>query len=394
MLLTVGTVASRYGDAYLARHGAAILPSHRRALHALAACRTAALGGHVSGCDHCGYEHFTYHSCRNRSCPQCHTTATADWSAARETELLPIPYFHVVFTLPSALRDLVRAHQRTALALLMSAAAESLQALAADAHYVGGRLGILAVLHTWTRALVYHPHVHCLVPGGGLAPDGQTWVAARANYLVPVRALSVHFRARFLSRLTAALPDVVIPARVWQTPWVVYCKPAVQGSGAVLRYLARYVHRVAITNARLVAVEDGQVTFRYRDRRDASAGAWRTMTLSADEFLRRFLQHVLPRGFHKVRYYGIWHPSAAALRSRLTLALVPTTRSPGSAMPAPVSPSGGALPARPCPRCEHGTLCLSRVLMRVPRVRPTARAPCDRPGSHACSSPRTCPAGT
>lgn len=375
MLLTVGAVASCYGDAYLARHGAAILPSHRRALHDLAACRTAALGGHVSGCDHCGYAHFTYHSCRNRSCPQCHTAATAEWSAARETELLPIPYFHVVFTLPSELRDLVRAHQRVALALLMSAAAESLQALAADAHYVGGRLGILAVLHTWTRALVYHPHVHCLVPGGGLAPDGQTWVAAREHFLVPVRALSVHFRARFLARLKAALPDVVIPARVWQTPWVVYCKPAVQGSGAVLRYLARYVHRVAITNARLVAVAHEQVTFRYRDRRDAHAGAWRLMTLSADEFLRRFLQHVLPRGFHKVRYYGIWHPSAAPLRARLTLALASTARVPAPASPVPASsPAADALP-RPCPRCDQGMLSLHRVLPRAPRLRATAMAP-------------------
>jgi len=374
-MLTLGAIASRHGDAYLARHGAAILPSHRRALQDLAACRTAALGGHVSGCDHCGYEHFTYHSCRNRSCPQCHTAATAAWSAARATELLPIPYFHVVFTLPSELRAIVRTHQRVALALLMATAAESLQALAADDHYVGGRLGILAVLHTWTRALVYHPHVHCLVPGGGLAPDGQTWAAARAAFLVPVRALSVHFRARFLARLHAHLPDVVLPARVWQQQWVVYCKPAVQGSGAVLRYLARYVHRVAITNARLVACSPEQVTFRYRDRRDAGAGAWRTMTLSADEFLRRFLQHVLPRGFHKVRYYGIWHPSAAPLRARLTMALAPSAPPTAAVRPERVPASGADTAPRPCPRCERGTLRLARVISRAPRSRPTARAP-------------------
>jgi hypothetical protein len=374
-MLTVGAIASRFGEAYLARHGAAILPSHRRALHDLAACRTAALGGHVSGCDRCGYEHYTYHSCRNRSCPQCHTAATAAWSVARQAELLPIPYFHVVFTLPAELRELVRTHQRVALALLMATAAESLQALAADAHYVGGRLGILAVLHTWTRALVYHPHVHCLVPGGGLAPDGQTWVAAREEFLVPVRALSVHFRARFLSRLERALPDVIIPARVWDTAWVVYCKPAVQGSGAVLRYLARYVHRVAITNTRLVACGGDRVTFRYRDQRDASIGAWRTMTLSADEFLRRFLQHVLPRGFHKVRYYGIWHPAAAPLRARLTLALAPATRStPGAPSEQVPSPAHDA-PAPPCPRCAQGSLCLRRNFSRAPRLRSTARAP-------------------
>lgn len=372
-MLTLGAIAARHGDAYLARHGAAILPSHRRALHDLAACRTAALGGHVSGCDHCGYEHFTYHSCRNRSCPQCHTVATAAWSAARETELLPIPYFHVVFTLPSELRALVRTHQRVALALLMATAAESLRALAADAHYVGGRLGILAVLQTWTRALVYHPHVHCLVPGGGLAPGGQTWAAARADFLVPVRALSVHFRARFLARLQAQLPDVVVPPRVWRTPWIVYCKPAVQGRGAVLRYLARYVHRVAITNARLVSVTPGQVTFRYRDRRDAGARAWRTMTLSADEFLRRFLQHVLPRGFHKVRYYGIWHPSAAPLRARLTLALASLT--PPTVELERVTAAGGDTSPRPCPRCDHGTLRRTGVIARTPLRRPTAMAP-------------------
>ena len=161
------------------------------------------------------------------------------------------------------------------------------------------------------------------MPGGGLAADGQTWMAARADYLVPVRALSVHFRARFLARLRAQLPDVVLPPSAWRTSWVVYCKPAVQGSGAVLRYLARYVHRVAITNARLVSVTPEPVTFRYRDRRDEGAGAWRTMTLSADEFLRRFPPHLLPRGLHKVRYYGIWHPSAAPLRARPTMALAP-----------------------------------------------------------------------
>lgn len=374
-MLTVGAIAARFGEAYLAHHGAAILPSHRRALRDLAACRTAALGGHVSGCDHCGYEHYTYHSCRNRSCPQCHSAATAAWSVAREAELLPIPYFHVVFTLPAALRELVRAHQRVALALLMATAAESLQALAADDHYVGGRLGILAVLHTWTRALVYHPHVHCLVPGGGLAPDGQTWAAARADFLVPVRALSVHFRARFLARLQAQLPDVVLPRCVWRTPWVVYCKPAVQGSGAVLRYLARYVHRVAITNARLVSVTPAAVTFRYRDRRDAGAGGWRAMTLSADEFLRRFLQHVLPRGFHKVRYYGIWHPSAAPLRARLTLALASPTHSTAEARPARGTVSGTDRPPRPCPHCHQGTLRRTGVIARTPLRRPTAMAP-------------------
>jgi hypothetical protein len=362
----VADVVRRFGPAYLARYGAALLPSHRRALRDLAACRTAALGGHVTQCDHCGAEHFVYHSCRNRSCPTCHGATTAAWLAAREAELLPVPYFHVVFTLPSELRAIVRAHQRPLLAALMTAAAESLQALAADRRYVGGTLGILAVLHTWTRALVYHPHVHCLVPGGALASDGTTWRPARGHFLVPVRALAVGFRARFLALLKARCPDVVVPAGLWRRPWVVYCKPTVQGSARVLRYLARYVHRVAITDARILAVTPEQVTFRYTD---GQTHRWRTMTLSGEEFLRRFLQHVLPRGFHKVRYYGLWRPAAAALRARLQAQLA------GGTPPAAL----GDVPARVvqadrCPTCALGSLRIVRHL--APHGgRPTAGVP-------------------
>ncbi|MGH2671216.1 MAG: IS91 family transposase, partial [bacterium] len=288
---SVAAVVRRFGAAYLARYHAAMLPSHRRALRDLAACRTAALGGHVTQCDACGAEHYVFHSCRNRSCPTCHGTVTAIWLAAREAELLPVPYFHVVFTLPSALRDVVRSHQRVLLHALMTTAAEAWQALARDPHYVGGTLGILAVLHTWTRALIYHPHVHCLVPAGALAPiaaapnaSGHTlpWRPARGTFLVPVRALSVRFRARFLARLRRVLPNVTVPPQVWQQPWVVYCKPTVQGSALVLRYLARYVHRVAISDARIRTSTAEQVTFTYKD---AERQQWRTMTLSGMEFL-------------------------------------------------------------------------------------------------------------
>lgn len=225
-MASVAMVVRRFGAAYRARYDAAMLPSHRRALRDLAACRTAALGGHVFQCDQCGAEHYVYHSCRNRSCPTCHGAVTATWLAAREAELLPVPYFHVVFTLPSDLRDIVRSHQRVLLNALMTTAAEALQALGRDPHYVGGTLGILAVLHTWTRALVYHPHVHCLVPAGALAPNASvqpaTWRPARGHFLVPVRALSVRFRARFLAHLTRALPEVSVPPAVWRKPWVVY----------------------------------------------------------------------------------------------------------------------------------------------------------------------------
>ena len=278
--------------------------------------------------------------------------------------MLPIPYFHVVFTLPAVLRELVRAHQRVCLAALMTTAAESLQALAADPHYVGGTLGILAVLHTWTRALVYHPHVHCLVPAGALAADGVTWRPARDNFLVPVRALSVRFRARFLARVRAHLPDVPIPPGVWQTPWVVYCKPTVQGSTCVVRYLARYVHRVAITDARMLAVTADHVTFSYKD---AQAHTWRRMTLSGDEFLRRFLQHVLPAGFHKVRYYGLWASAAQGTRLRVQQALGAPPRTapapnddPNESPPALAAALGPA--PRPCPQCSGGVLRLDRHL--------------------------------
>ncbi len=346
--------------------------SHRRALEDLAACRTAAMGGHVTQCDACGIEHFVYHSCRHRQCPTCHGASTRVWTAASEAVLLPVPYFHVVFTLPAELRAIVRAHQRVLLGALMQTAAEALQALAADAHNLGGTVGMLAVLHTWTRTLVYHPQVRCLVPGGALLADG-TWRQAHGHYLVPVRALSVGFRARFLMRWKRLLPDVVIPASVWKKPCVVYAKPTVQGADRVLRYLARYVHRAAITDARIVRVDATTVALRYRD---ATARGWRTMTLSGEEFLRRLLQHVLPRGFHKVRYYGSWRPQAAATRTQLQDDLAPPPAL--SCASPPITPPGGLVAARRCPQCASGHLVRVR---RLPRshggmeIRPVARPP-------------------
>lgn len=358
--MTVATAVRQFGPAYAARYGAAMPAGHRRALEDLAACRTAAMGGHVTQCDTCGHEHFVYHSCRHRSCPSCHGVSTRAWLAARETELLPVPYFHVVFTLPEALRALVRAHPRVLLGALMQTAAESVQALATDPHYLGGTVGMLAVLHTWTRTLAYHPHVHCLVPGGALAADG-TWRRARGQYLVPVRALSVGFRARFLLRCKRLLPTVVIPASVWKTPWVVYAKPTVQGADLVLRYLARYVHRTAITDARIVRVDATTVTFRYQD---ATACAWRTMTLPGEEFLRRFLQHVLPRGFHKVRYYGFWRPHAAATRVHLQQHLAPASVPPARAETPETLLSRPSEAAR-CAHCGQGHCYRTRRLLRA-----------------------------
>jgi hypothetical protein len=358
----VADIFRLYGARYLERFGQAMLPSHRRALRDLCNCRTAALGGQLFVCDHCGREHYVYHSCRNRACPKCHGKDTDDWLAARRQELLPVPYFHVVFTLPQQLRDLVRQHQKTLYPILMQAAARALIKLAADPHYVGGLIGVLAVLHTWSRMLTYHPHVHCLVPGGGLSADGQ-WRPARDGYLVPVRALSLIFRGIFLDLVTKALPDAAIPDSVRKQAWVVYCKPTVQGAQNVLTYLGRYVHRIAITDRRILSVEDGKVTFRYQNARDSQ---WRTMTLTAEEFIRRFLQHVLPTGVHKVRYYGLWAPSNKARLQEIRQRLTPQDSSPvlpctdGSG--GPVCPQADSQPAR-CPFCQKGSLLFLR---RIP----------------------------
>ena len=360
----VADIFRLHGPRYLERFGQNILPSHRRAMRDLCNCRTAALGGQLYVCDHCGREHYVYHSCRNRACPKCHGKDTEAWLAARRQELLPVPYFHVVFTLPQQLRDLVRQHQKVLYPILMQAAARALIKLAADPHYVGGLIGVLAVLHTWSRTLTYHPHVHCLVPGGGLAPDGQWW-PARKNYLVPVRALSAIFRGIFLDLMAKALPDVEILDSVRKQKWVVHCKPTVQGAENVLKYLARYVHRIAITDHRILSTEDGKVTFRYQNARDYQ---WHTMTVTAEEFIRRFLQHVLPKGTHKVRYYGLWAPSNRARLQQIRQSLT------GQQAEAAVACDEGcdqplSHQAARCPFCPSGTLVLVR------RVPPQRRAP-------------------
>jgi hypothetical protein len=360
----VADVLRRYGREYLDRYGQDLLPSHRRAMDDLVHCRTEALGGQLCQCDHCGQEHYVYHSCRNRSCPKCHGNETEAWLEERRQELLPVPYFHVVFTLPQALRALVRRNQQDLYDILLRAAAQALIKLAADPHDVGGLIGVLCVLHTWTRALVYHPHVHCLVPAGGISADRTEWRPARQTYLVPVRALSKLFRGLFLDLVRRERPDLAIPESVWTMEWVVYCKPAVQGTEQVLRYLGRYVHRIALTNSRILSLDNGQVCFRYQVSQDHR---WKTMTLPALEFIRRFLQHVLPQGFHKVRYYGLWSPAHRPLLHQLQLCLA------GQAPPSPPeSPEGEShahdaeypllQAGRICPHCGQGLLVLIRLL--------------------------------
>ena len=372
-MLEVADILRRYGQAYLDAHGSAVPRRHRRAIEALVACRTAQLGGHLYECDRCGHQQYAYHSCRNRHCPKCHGQDTEDWLVQRRRELLPVSHFHLVFTLPQALRRIIRQRPHVLYPALMRSAAEALQKLARDPRYVGGSIAVLAVLHTWTRTLEYHPHVHCLVPGGGLDADGR-WIPARKDYLVPVRALSRLFRGIFMARAKRALPDQGWPTGVWNQEWVVYAKPTVKNPHAVLSYLGRYVHRIAISNSRILSIDDGQVTFRYRKVGDSQQ---RTMTLPAHEFIRRFLQHVLPDGFHKVRYYGLWASAHRKHLQRLQDELspheppadcleqadsLPTDRHDHSE-----NPTRGE-PLR-CPQCHEGRL------HRVARIPPGSRDP-------------------
>ena len=355
-MLSLADVIRQHGPAYVELHGAHLLPSHRRAMQAILHCRTPLMGGQVAVCTKCGREHLLFHSCRHRACPRCGHDATERWVAKQRELLLPVPYFHVVFTLPAELRKLVRAHQKTLLPVLCRAAFESLARMCADPHFLGGQIGALAVLHTWTRTLAWHPHVHMLVPGGGLAPDGRTWLSApprRKRYLVPVRALAKHFRGHFLHLARRALPQVPFPEIPWGKSWVVFAKPVVHGADKVIDYLGRYVHKTALSDKAIVDCDDRTVTFTYRDNRDHRR---KSMTLPADEFLRRFLQHVPPRGLHRVRVFGLLHPSRRQTLQRLQLLLAPRGSSNTSA-PSP--------PVRPRLRCPH---CGQPGLRRVRRL--------------------------
>ena len=358
-MLEVADILRRYGGEYLQKFGLSMPAGHRRTFQDILHCRTPAMGGHVFSCDHCHHQVYSYHSCRNRSCPKCHGDQTEKWLAHRSQELLPVSYFHVVFTLPQELRSPVRSQQKVLYGLLMKAAARALIKLAADPHYVGGRIGVLAILHTWTRTLLYHPHVHCLAPAGGVS-DHQQWLPARQDYLVPVRALSKIFRGMFRDLLTRELPQIQISQAVWRREWVVYCKPTLQGAEKVLRYLGRYVHRVAIANSRILSIDDGQVTFRYQK---CGATSWKTMTLSAQEFMRRFLQHVLPQGIHKVRYYGLWNPSQRRLLHQVRIVLARDARTQETNIPDEEVSARSIPEGKTCPQCGQGILvCIGRIL--------------------------------
>jgi Putative transposase/Transposase zinc-binding domain len=364
-VIEVADVFRRFADDYLSAHGAAMPPSHRRAIADILACRTRALGGHLWRCDQCSNEVFSYHSCKNRSCPKCHTNQTKDWLANRQAEMLPVPYFHVTITVPAELRQLLRSNQRDGYALLMKAAADAIVELAHDPRYVGGTVGVLAVLHTWTQQLLFHPHVHCLVTGGGVSDDGRDWHPARKGFLVPFKALAKLVRGKLKAWLASRRPDLIIPDTAWTMPWVVHITAWGQGEQAVLDYLARYVFRIAVTNNRIVSLDDRTVTFRYKQRKSSR---WKTCRIDGHEFIRRFLQHVLPKGFHKVRYFGLWHPAkrSSAAQARLLFQLErtapPIDPVPSSdRTPADKSPDTAAeLPI--CPACRRGHLIYVRRL--------------------------------
>lgn len=368
-MLELADVVRAAGEVYQRLHGATLLPSHRRALRDIVACRTPALGGHVQACDHCGTRQYSYHSCRNRHCPKCHGEQTRRWLDRQRTRLLPCAYFLLTFTLPAELRALARAHQKLVYGVFMTAAAAALLKLTADPRYLGARPGLLAVLHTWTRALLYHPHVHMLVTAGGLRGAEQTWVQPRhAVFLVPGRALSRLFRGKMRAGLRKAGLLDQVPFAVWRHEWVVHIQHAGTGEKA-LEYLARYVFRIALVNSRLEQFENGQVTFRYRDGRTRLI---RRCTLDAVAFLGRFLQHVLPQGFTKVRHYGLFSPSRRDLLAQAREQLIAAAAQPPADLAPIASVSTSAPISAPCRRCPA---CGIGMLHIVETLRPCGRSP-------------------
>jgi putative transposase/transposase-like zinc-binding protein len=321
--LEVADVFHRHGaDWRRANAGHLSLPQ-LQVMSAIEQCRSAALGGHVEHCQDCGHSRIAYNSCRNRHCPKCQGAAATDWLAAREANLLPVGYFHVVFTLPAEIAPIAYQNKAVVYDLLFRTAAETLLTIAADPKHLGARIGATAVLHSWGSAMTHHPHAHMIVPAGGISLDGTRWVHCKPSFLLPVRVLSRLFRRLFLAALVEAhaagrlaffgeiaglrrpqaLAALLAPLK--RKNWFVYAKPSFSGPEAVLAYLGRYTHRVAIANSRLVAIDERGVTFRYKDYRRDGRARHRTMTLSADEFIRRFLLHVLPKGFHRIRHYGL-----------------------------------------------------------------------------------------
>jgi predicted Zn-ribbon and HTH transcriptional regulator len=383
--LEVADIFRAAGPAYRRARAGHLSFGQLRVMSAIEACRTAALGGHVSACQKCGHSHIAYNSCRNRHCPKCQSAAAYAWLDARRAELLPVGYFHVVFTLPAPIAAIAYTNKAAIYDALFKAAAQTLTTIAADPKHLGAKIGATMVLHSWGSALTHHPHLHCIVPGGGLSLDGQSWISSRPRYLLPVPVLASLFRRLMCERL-AALHDagkliffsdhagLADPAafQAFLKPlrdidWVVYAKAPFAGPDQVLRYLARYTHRVAIANSRLIAFDGAHVSFRYKDYRADGAERQKIMTLDVDEFIRRFLLHVLPDGFHRIRHVGFLANGArvAAIAKARTLLNVPSPK------PQPADVGGAdAAAAPPCPQCGGPMLVVERFERGVtPRYR-------------------------
>ena len=386
--LEVADIFRSSGPAYRAAHAGHLCLGQLKVMTAIENCRTAALGGHVEACDDCGHWRVAYNSCRNRHCPKCQGAAARTWLAARETDLLPVGYFHVVFTLSNEVADIAFQNKAVVYDLLFRAAADTMLIIAADPRHLGARIGITAVLHTWGSALTHHPHVHMIVPGGGIARDGTRWISSRPAFLLPVRVLGALFRRLFLTRLLAlfdagklaffstlaglatrkAFLRHLSPIR--KKRWVVYAKPPFAGPQAVLAYLSRYTHRVAISNRRLLGFDETGVTFRYKDYRRPAAERQQVMTLATDEFIRRFLIHVLPDGFHRIRHYGFLASAGrkAAIAKIRTVLATQTAKQDNP-------PSAEIIPLtlrEPCPACG-GPMRIIEIFRRGQK--PRSRAP-------------------
>ncbi len=383
--LEVADVLREYGDAYRNQYGFGMSPEQRRVMRAVTICRTAALGGHVDECGTCGHQAISYNSCRNRHCPKCQSLAKARWLEERQAEILPVDYHHVVFTLPEGLAPLALQNKRTMYTLLFQAASRTLLTIASDPKHLGAQIGFLAILHTWGQTLTHHPHVHCVVPGGGLSKDGRRWVSCRENFFLPVRVLSCLFRRLFLESLEQAfrkgtlafhgnLEDLAKPERFkalvqtcCTTNWVVYSKPPFGGPRKVLDYLGRYTHRIAISNHRLRSIEDGKVSFAYKDYKHGATE--KIMTLDADEFIRRFLMHVLPDGFVRIRHYGFLANCHRTKKLQRCRELLHAPQAPADRQDKPTWKEllialTGQDPGA-CPQCEHGRM------TRIETIEPT-----------------------
>jgi hypothetical protein len=390
----IGALFREHGDCYRSVHR---LPSaQRKAMSAIERCRTAALGGHVDRCDHCGYERISYNSCRNRHCPSCQWLARERWVLDRKRELLPIAYFHVVFTIPDELNPIALVNQQLLYDLLFQAASETLLTLGKDPRHIGGQVGIIAVLHTWSQTLMDHPHVHCIVTGGGLSADGQRWLCPRKmtskkDFFIHVNVMSALFKKKFLAYLKqryqrgefkwvgriSYLKELSafnkLLSQLYTKRWVTYCKKPFGGPEQVLRYLGRYTHRVAISNHRIVNVADGKVTFKWRDYRDHNKT--KLMTLDIGEFMRRFLLHILPDRYYKIRYYGLLSNRHRGAKLSRCQEILEVTKEP--------TPSSGdhlswqelllelcGLDVRKCPKCQVGQMVRIELLRRAADVPP------------------------